>query len=469
MRQKLSIDFTFFEQRHSRPQARTKLDPDHRDDARTFSVPDACVRVSVFSSDLWISMQTSALPSNAELARQPLISVDTVLAQLLQRADQRPNTETLPLTDALDRILAEDLQSPITVPPFDNSAVDGYAINDLTVSELPVSQRIPAGVNPAPLQPGTAARIFTGAVIPEGACAVVMQEDTQSLDDGSRILINQPARSGDNIRAAGQDIRQGEPLLFAGQPLSPQRLGMIASVGIQKVTVYQRLRVAFFSTGDELVEPGTPLAPGQIYNSNRYLLRGLLQRLNMDAIDLGVVPDTLTATTATLQKAAALADVIISTGGASVGEEDHVLSALRAGGQVDMWRVAIKPGKPFMFGLFDGIPLLGLPGNPGAVLVTFAILARPYLLRMQGNAKVLPTRLKLPLGFASGKPGKRREYLRVQLADDGRLIQHPNQSSGMLSSASWADGLAIIPEHVSVAENERVDYYPFSQLFSVAG
>lgn len=469
MRQKLSIDFTFFEQRHSGPQARTKLDPDHRDDARTFSVPDACVRVSVFSSDLWISMQTSALPSNAELARQPLISVDTVLAQLLQRADQRPNTETLPLTDALDRILAEDLQSPITVPPFDNSAVDGYAINDLTISELPVSQRIPAGVNPAPLQPGTAARIFTGAVIPEGACAVVMQEDTQSLDDGSRVLINQPARSGDNIRAAGQDIRQGEPLLFAGLPLNPQRLGMIASVGIQKVTVYQRLRVAFFSTGDELVEPGTPLAPGQIYNSNRYLLRGLLQRLNMDAIDLGVVPDTLTATTATLQKAAALADVIISTGGASVGEEDHVLSALRAGGQVDMWRVAIKPGKPFMFGQFDGTPLLGLPGNPGAVLVTFAILARPYLLRMQGNAKVLPTGLKLPLGFASGKPGKRREYLRVQLADDGRLIQHPNQSSGMLSSASWADGLAVIPEHVSVAENERVDYYPFSQLFSVAG
>lgn len=414
-------------------------------------------------------MQTSAPLSNAELARQPLSSVDAVLAQLLQRADQRPSTETLSLTDALDRILADDLSSPINVPPFDNSAVDGYTFADLTATELQVSQRIPAGVNPEPLQPGTAARIFTGAVIPEGACAVVMQEDTQTLDDGARVLLKQSARTGDNIRAAGQDIREGETLLFAGQPLNPQRLGMIASVGIDKVTVYRRLRVAFFSTGDELVEPGSTLAPGQIYNSNRYLLRGLLQRLNMDAIDLGVVPDTLAATTATLQKAATLADVIISTGGASVGEEDHVLSALRAGGQVDMWRVAIKPGKPFMFGQFGNIPVLGLPGNPGAVLVTFAILARPYLLRMQGKAKVLPTGLKLPLAFASGKPGKRREYLRVQLAADGRLIQHPNQSSGMLSSASWADGLVVIPEHASVAENEHVDYYPFSQLFSVEG
>lgn len=421
-------------------------------------------------------MQTSASPlSNEELARQPLSNVDTVLAQLLQHAEFRPKTERLPLTEALDRILAEDLQSPITVPPFDNSAVDGYALSDLSATELSVSQRIPAGINPEPLQPGTAARIFTGAAIPEGACAVVMQEDTQSLDNGARVQIKQAARAGDricageNIRAAGQDIRQGETLLLAGQPLNPQRLGMIASVGIGEVSVYRRLRVAFFSTGDELVEPGSPLAPGQIYNSNRYLLRGLLQRLKMDAIDLGVVPDTLAATTATLQKAAAVADVIISTGGASVGEEDHILTALRAGGQVNMWRVAIKPGKPFMFGQFGGIPVMGLPGNPGAVLVTFAILARPYLLRMQGKAKVLPTALKLPLAFASGKPGKRREFLRVQLGADGRLIQHPNQSSGMLSSASWADGLAVIPEHVSVTENERVDYYAFSQLFSVEG
>lgn len=424
-------------------------------------------------------MQTSpsgSPESNSEFTTRDLCNVDVVIAQLLQRTGAHPETESVPLFQALDRILAQDITSPETVPPFDNSAVDGYAVADLSANELPVSQRIPAGVHPVPLRPGTAARIFTGATIPEGACAVIMQEDTKSLDDGTRVAFTQTARTGQNIRNAGQDVQRGDTILCAGQALNPQRLGMVASVGIPVVPVYKRLRVAFFSTGDELVEPGSRLQPGQIYNSNRYMLKAMLEKLNFDPLDLGLVPDTLAATMAVLDQASRLADVIISTGGASVGEEDHIHRALQAGGQVEMWRVAIKPGKPFMFGSFNQTPVIGLPGNPGAVLVTFAVLARPFLLRKQGKGKVLPSALKLPLAFNLGKPGKRREYLRVRIAADGRLVQHPNQSSGMLSSASWADGLAVIPEMSTVqsevvepssATSGSVDYYAFCQLFSL--
>lgn len=401
-----------------------------------------------------------------------LLPVDDAIAQLLTAADawrQAHGGEPVlrPLAEAGGCILARDITASIPVPPEANSAMDGYAIRHADLSgpgpwTLPVSQRIPAGRAPQLLQAGTAARLFTGAVMPAGADTVVMQENCEAGADQVTILV-MPA-AGDNVRAAGQDIAQGECMLPAGTRLGPAHLGLLASVGEASVPVWPALRVALLCTGDELVEPGRPLVSGQIYNSNRVVVAGLLQRLGMTVLDLGPVADTLADTSDALRRACALgAHVILSTGGVSVGEEDHVRAAVAAEGRLDLWKIAIKPGKPLAFGHVGDALFLGLPGNPQSVWVTFSVLGKPFLRRLQGEGSVLPQPLFLPAGFARTRAQSRREYLRVRYvasADGGCLQPHGNQSSGVLSSAVWADGLALVEADRTVAEGQLLAFFP---------
>lgn len=410
-------------------------------------------------------------PSSCDTPHSPSLKpLDEVLERLQQLAQPTQLTEKLSLIEAEMKVLAQDLHAELNVPPADNSAVDGYALNTEDFVEnktYPISQRIPAGQTPTPLEKGSVARIFTGASIPQGANCVIMQENALLDENGKGVRFISTPQAHDNIRPCGQDVKAGQRILEKGSVLSPARIGLIASVGIPKVSVFKRLRVAIFSTGDELVEPGQTPGPSQIYNSNRYLLTALLKSLNMEVIDLGLIPDQLSATTLALQDAAKQADVVISTGGASVGEEDHVKTAIKSLGSIDFWRIAIKPGKPFMYGQINETPVLGLPGNPGAVFVTFAILARPFLLYSQGLNSVRTPSFKLPLGFSIKKSGPRREFLRVQVDENNQLIRHPNQSSGMLSSASWADGFAVIKEKTQPGKGEEVAFIPFSGLFGL--
>ena len=396
---------------------------------------------------------------------------------LLQQAGQNrlPETETVSLDQALNRVLALDILAPVNVPPRDNSAMDGYAIHTGSLGRLPltlaISQRIPAGCHPEPLQPGTAARIFTGAVIPEGANAVVMQENCITCKEGE-VTLQLGVSPGENVRRAGQDILAGTGILRAGDRLGPAAIGMLASLGVGQVTVYRRLRVAILSTGDELVEPGQPLRhDGQIYNSNRFLLKALLDRLDCEAIDLGVVADNLPDTLTALESARLSAEVVISTGGVSVGEEDHVKAAVEQVGKLDFWKIAIKPGKPLAFGSIGDTAFIGLPGNPQSVWITFLILARQFLLARQGQRSgIQPAGFQVPSGFSVTKPLKREEYFRVRLnnGDNGATLEkHPNQSSGVLSSSLWADGVARIPVGITVKPGDFVQFLPFS-AFGIA-
>jgi molybdopterin molybdotransferase len=394
--------------------------------------------------------------------------VDEALAQLLNSVQVTTRTESVLLVQALGRVLAQDVLSSVYVPPADNSAMDGYCLRFEDFSEgvpLRISQRIAAGVAPDPLQAGTLARIFTGAEIPPNANTVVMQEDCTASDDG--VVIHEAPKLGQNIRAQGQDIQQGQVVLARGARLRPQDMGLLASVGVDRVQVYKPLTVAVLSTGDELVEPGSALAKGQIYNSNRYTLMGLLQGLGMNIVDLGVVADDADATQTAFIEAASKADLVISSGGVSVGEEDHIKSVLERIGSLEFWKLAIKPGKPFTFGQIMDTPFAGLPGNPAAVFVTFALLCRPWLLKMQGATEYMPQTISVKAAFRTRKAGARQEYLRAKLLTSNNepvAEIYPNQSSGILFSASWGNGFAVIPPGQVVAEGGEVAFLLYDQL-----
>ena len=399
-----------------------------------------------------------------------LMPVDQMINALQQQVRAVTETENVPVGQALGRVVAVDITSAVQVPPADNSAMDGYALRlcDYQPGKaLPISQRIPAGTTPQPLTPGSAARIFTGAEVPEGADVVVMQEVCQ--EDNNQLICAKNLIAGDNIRAAGQDIQLNQVVLKQGRKLQPQDLGLLASIGVAEVNVVRRLRIAVLSTGDEIIEPGQALKGGQIYNSNRYTLLGLIQQLGFEAVDCGTVADDYALTRSALSEAAQRADVVITSGGVSVGEEDHVKAAVSELGELNLWRMAIKPGKPFAFGRVGQTPFIGLPGNPSAVFVTFLIVARGYLLACQGCANTQVQPLYLPLGFELKKPAKRREYYRVRIVqkDDQLMLEkHPNQSSGVLSSASWADGFAILELDQIFERGQLVPYISFSQLLS---
>ena len=410
-------------------------------------------------------------------ARPPLLSLDEALARLVAGATPARivETESISTFDAFGRVLAADVVSAIDVPPADNSSMDGYAVRVADAvtagAMLPVSQRIPAGsVGPA-LAAGTAARIFTGAQVPAGADAIVMQELCEAIDGGVRV--NSVPQPGQWIRRRGEDVRIGATVLARGLRLTPQALGLAAGVGAAALTVCRRPRVALFSTGDELVMPGavapSDLPPGAIYNSNRFTLRGLLQAAGCEVIDLGIVPDRLDATRDALRRAAAANDLILTSGGVSVGEEDHIRPAVAAEGRIEMWQVAIKPGKPLAFGAVrrqaGGEALfIGLPGNPVSSFVTFLLAVAPVLRAMQGLLPALPDAVPLPAHFDWPRPDKRREFLRVRRNGDGGLDLFANQSSGVLTSAVWADGLVDNPPGCAIARADVVRYLSLTSL-----
>ena len=412
--------------------------------------------------------------------RAPLKPLDTALAELLAQATLLPGADTVATFDADGRVLLHSATSPLQVPPQDNSAMDGYALRCADVAApgavLPVSQRIAAGSAAAPLQPGTAARIFTGAPVPPGADAVLMQEDCEALPDGS-VRANAVPQSGQWIRRAGEDITQGAVVLHAGTRLSPAELGLAASIGLAQLQVARRPRVALFSTGDELVMPGdvppAQMRPGAIYNSNRFFLRAMLLRLGCEVTDLGIVPDQREATIAALRSASSGHDLILTSGGVSVGEEDHIKPAVEALGELVLWQIAMKPGKPFAYGRIQrgegtegSAHFMGLPGNPVSSFLTFALLVRPFLLRLQGVQDVAPKAVAVRADFTQPKADKRREFLRVRYNAQGGLDGFANQSSGVLTSAVWGDGVVDNPAGQTIAPGDTVRFIPFAQLLS---
>lgn len=405
--------------------------------------------------------------------RAPLMPLDDALARLLAQALPLPGVDTMRTFDADGRVLAHDLVSALQVPPLDNSAMDGYALRCADVPQpgtvLPVSQRIPAGRVGTPLQPGTAARIFTGAPVPEGADAVVMQEECSAEGDG-HVRVQATPRAGQNIRLAGENITRGSVVLQAGARLTPAALGLAASIGVAELPVARRPRVALFSTGDELAMPGEvapeQLPPGAIYNSNRFFLHALLQRMGCEVTDMGIVPDRLGATQDALRAASQDHDVILTSGGVSVGEEDHIKPAVQALGQLDLWQIAIKPGKPFAYGRVGPAHFVGLPGNPVASFITFAILVRPFLLRLQGVGDVAPRCIAARADFDWPKADKRREFLRVRYNAAGALDLFTNQGSGVLTSTVWGDGVVDNPPGQTIARGDTVRFHSFAEMLS---
>ena len=396
-----------------------------------------------------------------------MISVDQALEQLLAQVRPVCDTETVAVAQACGRVMAKPLVSPVNVPPADNSSMDGYAVYSQDIkanTAYPISQRITAGLAVTENhRPETAARIFTGAEMPNGADAVIIQENSQPVD-GDKVAFTCTASLGDNIRRKGQDVARGSEILTAGTRLRPQEVGLIASCGIEEVAVYKPLKLALVSTGDELVNPGTELLPGKIYNSNRFLLDAFCQQAGFELIDMGTAKDNFAATKALLLKAAEQADLVITTGGVSVGEEDHVKAAVEDIGELSLWKVAIKPGKPLAFGKIGNTDFIGLPGNPSSVFTTFLVLALPRLKRMQGlqqEHEQSPERL--PALFARPEVF-RREYLRARKTKEGIEI-FPNQSSGVLSSACWGDGFAIHREQTSIEKGQPIEFVPYLTLY----
>jgi molybdopterin molybdotransferase len=400
-----------------------------------------------------------------------LLSVDDALARLMAGARAVSDTETIPTLAAAGRVLAQTQTSALDVPPLDNTSMDGYAVRSADcasgAARLRVTQRIPAGAVGKPLEPGTAARIFTGAPIPPGADAVVPQEQTTA--EGDEVVVGHAPQPGEWIRRAGEDIRAGATILAAGTRLRAQEIGLAASVGVAQLPVFRRVRAALFSTGNELVMPGEPLPPGAIYNSNRFTLTGLFRMLGCDIEDLGIVPDTLEATRAALRHAAATSDLIVTSGGVSVGEEDHVKPGVDAEGRLDLWRIAMKPGRPLAFGAVrraggGEASFIGLPGNPVSSFVTFVLFVRPFVLRLQGATAVEPRSYAMRADFDWPKPDARREFLRVKSNADGGLDLFPNQSSGVLTSTVWGDGLVDNPAKHAIRRGDTVRFLPFAEL-----
>ena len=410
---------------------------------------------------------------SASAPRQPLKPLDEALIELLSHAAPLGRTLSVSTFDADGRVLAQDLVAELDVPAHDNSAMDGYAVRTADWASastvLQVNQRIPAGSSGAALAPMSAARIFTGAPIPSGADAVVMQEDCTLPLDGSVSLTTQP-RAGQWIRQRGEDVRLGSTVLYKGELLAPESIGLAASIGFANLLVAAPVRVALFSTGDELVMPGQvapqDMKPGAIYNSNRFFLRALLQRLGCAVTDMGIVPDKLDATKAALAQASAVHDLVLTSGGVSVGEEDHIKPAVQALGQLNLWQIAMKPGKPFAYGKINAAHFIGLPGNPVSSFVTFLLLVRPFIRKLQGANSVAPESIAARADFDWAKADKRREFLRVKRNLAGGLDLFKNQSSGVLTSAVWADGLLDNPGGQTIARGDTVLFFPFSSLMS---
>lgn len=432
---------------------------------------------------------------NDKPARPEPIPFDDALAGLLRHAAPVADIEEVATLDADRRVLAQALVSPLSVPDWDNSQMDGYAVrcSDLAAGPggearlLRVSQRIPAGRRGAALEPGTVARIFTGAALPDGADAVVMQEQAQvqAVDGVTHVSFSHLPSAGEWVRRRGEDIETGAVVLAAGTRLTPQATGLAASIGAPTLKVFRRLRVACFFTGDELVMPGEPLEPGAIYNSNRFLLTALLRRLGCEVLDLGIIGDSLDATRAALREAAARVDLIVTSGGMSVGEEDHVKPAVEAEGELTQWQIAIKPGKPLAYGKVrrpdggaadaagskdgasDAAHFIGLPGNPVSSFVTFLLFVRPFLLALQGAAQVAPLRLRLVAGFDWPRPDRRREFLRVRIdPQTGQLQLFRNQGSAVLTSTVQGDGLLDNPGGHPIRTGDVVTYLPFADLLN---
>ncbi|MDB5965084.1 MAG: molybdopterin molybdenumtransferase MoeA [Polaromonas sp.] len=424
-------------------------------------------------------MSTSSPPAARPPSpgRAPLKPLDEALAGLLAHATPLLGMEVVATFDADGRVLAQDLVSALDVPAHDNSSMDGYAVRSADcapATALQVAQRIPAGSTGHTLAAGSAARIFTGAPVPSGADAVVMQEDCVALDaaDGGlpSVQVRVMPSPGQWIRRRGEDVASGDVVLARGDRLTPASLGLAASIGFDRLQVAPKVRVALFSTGDELVMPGevapAQMKPGAIYNSNRFFLRALLQRLGCTVTDLGIVPDRLDATVAALQDASAHHDLILTSGGVSVGEEDHIKPAVQALGELHLWQIAIKPGKPFAYGKVGGAHFIGLPGNPVSSFVTFLLLVRPFLLGLQGARALAPQPVLLPAHFDWPKADKRREFLRVKQNGQGGLDLFGNQSSGVLTSAVWGDGLVDNPPGQTIRRGDAVRYLPLSSLMT---
>ena len=392
-----------------------------------------------------------------------LLSVDEALAQLLAGAKPVTDVEDIAALEATGRILARPQRSTMDVPPMDNSAMDGYAVRSSDGTRLRVAQKIMAGSVGKPLDPGTAARIFTGAPIPPGADAIVMQEHVRA--EGQEIAIQKPVKAGDWIRYVGSDVKKGGEILPAGKRLLPQDTGLAASVGIKTLPVFRKVRLGLFFTGDELVMPGEPLPPGRIYNSNRFTLRGLAEVFGCDTRDYGIVPDSLEATREVLRRAAAECDVIVTSGGVSVGDADYVKPAVEAEGRLLMWKIAMKPGRPLAFGSIRESFFIGLPGNPVSSFVTFLIFVRPFLLKTQGMTQVMPKSIAARADFDWPEPDARREFLRVKWNAQGGLDLYPTQDSAVLTSTAWADGLVDNPAQQAIRKGDTVRFLPYSELY----
>jgi len=410
------------------------------------------------------------------MTRPALLSLDEALPQLLAQAHALGRTQSVSTFEADGRVLAQDVIAALQVPPQDNSSMDGYAVRAADCAQagavLRVTQRIPAGTHGTQLNAGEAARIFTGAPVPPGADAVVMQEDCEALD-GEQVKVNKAVPAGQWIRRSGEDVTRGSTVLSHGTRLTPAELGLAASLGLAQLQVSARPRVALFSTGDELVMPGD-VAPeampaGAIYNSNRFFLRAMLQRLGCEVTDLGIVPDQRDATIAALRDAAQHHDLILTSGGVSVGEEDHIKPAVESLGELNLWQLAIKPGKPFAYGKVnrqgtgDACHFMGLPGNPVSSFVTFLLLVRPFLLTLQGVTKTDMARTEMIANFDWPRADKRREFLRVKRNAQGGLDLFPNQSSGVLTSAVWGDGVVDNPARQTISKGDTVRFISFAE------